>query len=89
MNQILQVQENRSKNTKPVDTKKVVLFFAVCIIIFGLIFVGQGAYTVYQNKINKKVTPSTPDGSGTTQIPEYVPTITLTQTQNNQPFPQA
>ena len=49
MNQILQVQANK-KNSKPVDTKKVVLFFAVSIIIFGLIILGQGAYNVYLAK---------------------------------------
>ena len=38
MNQILQVQENR-KTSNPVDTKKIVLFFAVCLIIFGVIMV--------------------------------------------------
>lgn len=83
MNQILQVQETR-RNSNPVDTKKIVLFFAVCLIIFGLILLGQGAYTVYQNKQNQKVTPSTPEGSGSVQEPEYIaPTINLTKTENN------
>jgi len=83
MNQILQVQETK-RNSKPIDTKKVVLFFAVCLIIFGIILLGQGAYSVYQNKINEKVTPSTPDGSGSVQEPEYLPpTITLTKTEDN------
>ena len=83
MNQILQVQETR-RNSNPVDTKKIVLFFAVCLIIFGLILLGQGAYTVYQNKQNEKVQPSTPPGSGSVQEPEYIaPTVTLTKTEDN------
>ena len=82
MNQILQVQENR-RNSNPVDTKKVVLFFAVSIIIFGLILLGQGAYSVYQSKLNEKVTPSTPGNSGNIETPEYIPTITLTKTEDN------
>ena len=82
MNQILQVQENR-RNSNPVDTKKVVLFFAVSIIIFGLILLGQGAYSVYQRKLNEKVTPTTPGNSGNVETPEYTPIITLTKTDDN------
>lgn len=82
MNQILQVQENRN-NHNPVDTKKVVLFFAVSIIIFGTILLGQGAYVMYQNKINQKVTPTVPDNGSITGEPEYIaPTIILTKTEN-------
>lgn len=84
MNQILQVQESRKKNNNnPVDIKKVVLFFAVCIIIFGLIFVGQGIYTLNQNKANQKVNPSDP-GNDDTEMQEYIPTIILTKTEDNQ-----
>lgn len=80
MNQILQVQENR-KNSNPVDTKKIVLFFAVCLIIFGIILLGQGAYSVYQNKLNEKVaTPTEPAGENV--VP--APVITLTKTEDNQ-----
>jgi len=83
MNQILQVQETR-RNSNPADTKKIVLFFAVCLIIFGLILLGQGAYTVYQNKQNEKVQPSTPPGSGSIPEPEYIaPIITMTKTEDN------
>lgn len=81
MNQILQIQENR--NNSPVDTKKIVLFFAVSIIIFGAILLGQGAYAMYQKRLNQKVTPNVPDGSGTVQTPEYIPNITLTQTADH------
>lgn len=80
MNQILQVQEDRKKsNSNPIDTKKIVLFFAVCLIIFGVVLLGEGAYSVYKNNSNKKVTPSTP-----AQESEYVaPIITLTKTEDN------
>ena len=83
MNQILQVQENR-KTSNPVDTKKIVLFFAVCIIIFGLFFVGQGAYVAYKNKQNEKVTPQEQEPGTSVEEPEYLPpTITLTKTEDN------
>lgn len=83
MNQILQVQENR-KSSNPADTKKIVLFFAVCLIIFGVILLGQGAYSAYKNKLNEKVTGEKPDSSGEVEVPQYTPpTITLTKTEDN------
>lgn len=81
MNQILQVDGD--KKSSAIDTKKIVLFFAVCIIVFGIIFSIVGVYTAHKNKSNEKVTPSTPEGSGSTQNPEYVPTITLAQNEDN------
>ena len=81
MNQILQVQENRNKNkSSSVDIKKVILFFSVCLIIFGIIMIGQGAYSVYQNQINK---PVEPDQGENLDILEYIPDILLTQTEDN------
>ena len=79
MNQILYVQDKKTNSS--VDTKKVVLFFAVSIIIFGLIFLGQGAYFLYKNKQNTKVSgePSEP----TIENPVRVPTINLTKTEDN------
>lgn len=86
MNQILQVQEPK-KNSKPIDTKKIVLFFAVCIIIFGLILLGQGGYSLYKNKQNEKVkVPSNQEATGTNsgeETQEYIPTITFTKTEDN------
>ena len=86
MNQILQVQEHK-KNSKPVDTKKVVLFFAVSIMLFGLIMLGQGAYNIYLAKKNEKVNPQNPpSSSGNVETPiENIepPTITLTKTEDN------
>ena len=45
MNQIL-FTENKKKNNLQ-DTKKIVLFFAVTLIVFGLILAGQGIYGIY------------------------------------------
>ena len=85
MNQILQVQENR-KSSKPVDTKKIVLFFAICIIIFGLILAGQGIAAAIKNKENETVPPAqeNPGSTSVQEEPEYVPpVITLTKTEDN------
>lgn len=83
MNQILQVQENKRKNS-PTDTKKIVLFFAVCLIVFGLILLGQGAYNTYLTKANEKVTPQNPTTGGVQEPSEVIaPTITLTKTNEN------
>lgn len=82
MNQILQVQERKNKKaSNPIDTKKIVLFFAICIIIFGLIMLVEGAYAVYLEKANEK----TQQGTQEQQEPEYVaPTINLIRTANDQ-----
>lgn len=77
MNQILQVERTKRTKSSSIDTKKIVLFFAVSIIIFGIILLGQGAYSMYKNKINEKVTLPTPE------VPEYEPTITFTKTEDN------
>lgn len=79
MNQILQVEENKRKNS-PTDTKKIVLFFAFCLIVFGLILLGQGAYNIYLAKVNEKVIPQNPVTGD-----EYrtEPIITLTKTDEN------
>ena len=81
MNQILQVHETRKK-TNPIDTKKVVLFFAVSIILFGLILLGQGVYSVYKNKENTKVS-SEQQVESNEQTYVSIPTITLTKTEDN------
>lgn len=44
MNQILYVE---NKKGQPADIKKVIIFFAVAIIIFGLILLGQGSYVMF------------------------------------------
>lgn len=84
MNQILQVEPNKKTNNS-VDTKKVVLFFAFCLLVFGLILLGQGAYNVYLAKVNEKVNPQNPPSVGNEEPPIEVtpPTITLTKTDDN------
>ena len=46
MNQILYVGDN--KNNGPVAVKSVIKFFAIVIIIFGIILVGEGTYSMYK-----------------------------------------
>lgn len=79
MNQILQVERN-SGNKGTIDTKKIVLVFAIAIIVFGLILLGQGAYGVYQKIINKSV-DNNPRGTTTEEV--FNPDITLTKTEDN------
>ena len=50
MNQIL-FTENKKKNNMQ-DTKKIVLFFAVTLIVFGLILAGQGSFGLYKKYAN-------------------------------------
>lgn len=46
MNQILYVGDN--KNNGPVAVKSVIKFFAIIIIIFGIILIGEGTYSMYK-----------------------------------------
>ncbi len=76
MNQILFVQDKRRNN--PTDTKKIVLFFAVTVIIFGLILFGQGVYGVYKNHADqpgKKEEETTQIGLTQTQTGEVSITV--------------
>ena len=52
MNQILFTETKKRSSTQ--DTKKIVLFFAITIIIFGLILLGQGVYGVYSKSKDSK-----------------------------------
>ena len=79
MNQILYVQDKSKSNS--VDTKRVVLFFAVSITIFGLIFLGEGIYSVYKNKQNTKVSEESLKPG--IETPIKVPTINLIRTEDN------
>lgn len=54
MNQILSVEmkkdkKSKSKSSGPVEIKKVVMFFCISIIIFGIGMVGQGSYGIIKN----------------------------------------
>lgn len=44
MNQILYIE---NKKNKPSDIKKVIIFFSISIIIFGIVLVGQGSYAMF------------------------------------------
>ena len=47
MNQILYVGEN--KGNGPIAIKSIVKFFAIVIIVFGIILIGKGSYAIYKN----------------------------------------
>lgn len=47
MNQILYVGEN--KGNEPKAIKSIVKFFAIVIIVFGIILMGKGSYAIYKN----------------------------------------
>lgn len=73
MNQILFIQDKTRSN--PQDTKKIVLFFAITLIVFGLILSGQGVYAMYQNHADQQLQqPKIGSGSAT---------IDLTQTEDS------
>lgn len=67
MNQILFTQDKRNSNSQ--DTKKIVLFFAVSLIIFGLIIFGQGVYGIVKKD--------------STQVNKDDETTTISLQQNN------
>ena len=60
MNQILAV-ENRKKEPKQkkqssgraIETRGIVRFFAIVIIIFGLVLIGEGSYAMYKEAADK------------------------------------
>ena len=52
MNQILSVEEKK-KNTK-LEIKKIIRFFCIAIIIFGIILVSEGSYALYINLQNNE-----------------------------------
>lgn len=47
MNQILYVGENKGNGPKAI--KRIVKFFAIVIIVFGIILMGKGSYAIYKN----------------------------------------
>lgn len=67
MNQILFTQDKRNRNSQ--DTKKIVLFFSVSLIIFGLILFGQGVYGIVKKD--------------STQVNKDDETTTISLQQNN------
>ena len=61
MNQILYTENSKSKKVKgPVEIKKVVLFFSIAIILFGIVLLGQGSYAMYKQNEEKKINETIP-----------------------------
>lgn len=48
MNQILYIQKEKKKGST-VEINKIILFFSIAIIVFGLVMLGQGVYGAYKN----------------------------------------
>lgn len=50
MNQILATENNKNKrrSSGPIAIKPIVRFFAIIIIIFGIILIGEGSYAIYE-----------------------------------------
>ncbi len=68
MNQILYT----GKNSGPASIKSIVRFFAISIIVLGVIFIGEGSYALYEyDKLNREVIDNT------------VPEIAFDRNENN------
>lgn len=52
MNQIL-MTENTGKLSKAVGVNTIIRFFSIALIIFGIFFIGQGSYAIYQESKGK------------------------------------
>ena len=53
MNQILYTENKKSSG--PVNIKTILKIFAICMLIFGIILVGIGAYVLYKNFTESQV----------------------------------
>lgn len=49
MNQILQTENKKNKTQGPIEINKIVKFFAIAILIFGIILIGLGLYSYISN----------------------------------------
>lgn len=56
MNQILYVQKEKKGST--IEIRKIVLFFLISVIIFGIIMLGEGVYGAYKNNEMRQVIES-------------------------------
>ncbi len=45
MNQILYTAEGKTSGPLPIQT--IIKFFAICLIVLGVIFIGQSAYSLF------------------------------------------
>lgn len=58
MNQILSVDNNKDKGNKtkkriqPIEINKIIKFFSIAIIIFGVFLIGTGSYSMYKDSQN-------------------------------------
>lgn len=58
MNQILYVQKEKKKGST-VEINKIVMFFSIAIIVFGLVMLGEGVYGSYKNGEMREVIENT------------------------------
>lgn len=72
MNQILQTE---NKKSAPVEINKVIIFFAIAIIIFGIVLIGGGLYAINKNK--------TTEENPTTEIPTEISTPEISVTRED------
>lgn len=58
LNQILSVEspkkEKKKRNNGPIEIEKILKFFSVTIIIFGVLMIGTGSYSMYQDAKSSK-----------------------------------
>lgn len=67
MNQILSIdntpkgkpKKNKTRNSGPVEVNKILKFFSIAILIFGIFMIGSGSYSMYKGA-NKEVANSKP-----------------------------
>lgn len=59
MNQILMVENQKKKRNRsssgPVEIEKIVRFFAIALIVFGIFFIGHGSYAIYKDSKGRNV----------------------------------
>lgn len=65
MNQILATENKKKKSSGPIEIKKIVRFFAITMVIFGIILIGEGSYNIYANVQSRN--------------PSNMPTVTISR----------
>ena len=48
------VKEKKYKNKGTIDSRGIIKFFAMAILIFGIVMVGTGAYAIYRNQVEQQ-----------------------------------